>query len=80
MPAGFSFAFRGTIWNWPVFIAPTISLSERAITVELDDEGFKKASEDSEAIKAGREIYGHERYPFASSTLSQQIRGLTGRS
>jgi hypothetical protein len=77
MPAGFSFAFRGTIWNWPVFIALTISLSERAITVELDGEGFKKASKDIRVINASREIYGQERYLFASSTLSQQIRGLT---
>jgi len=70
MPAGFSFGFPGRMWNWPVFIARLISLSESAITVERDDSDFKKASKDSEAIKADREIYGQERYRFASSTLS----------
>jgi len=77
MPAGFSFWFPGRIWNWPVFIAQLISLSESAITVERGDNDFKKASKDIEAFNARREAYGHERYLFASSTLSQQIRRLT---
>ena len=34
------------------FIALTISLSERAITVELDNDGLKKASKDSGHIDA----------------------------
>jgi hypothetical protein len=80
MPAGFSFGLPGRIWNWPVFIARLISLSESAITVERDDNDFKKASKDIEAVNACREVYGQERYLFASSTLSQQIRRLTSRS
>src|SRR5256886_2374637 len=57
MPAGFSFGFRGMTWNWPVFIAPVISLSDRAIPLEHDDNGFKKASEGSAPVRAHRKIY-----------------------
>src|SRR2546428_11330619 len=78
MPAGFSFGFRGTMWNWPVFIAPMISLSERAISVGLDDNGFKKASEENETIQAQR-IYCQQRHLFAPETLSQQICRFSGR-